>query len=86
MNYRQHLITLIKTFATAKGISPSRVGQTLFSSGAKYNQLVAGADINVGRFEDAVKYLDAHWPADAVWPEGLARPSLSPANANEEAA
>jgi hypothetical protein len=86
MNYRQHLIALMETFAAAKGISPGRVGQILFSSGAKYDQLVAGADINVGRFEDAVKYLDAHWPDDLPWPEGLARPSLSPAHSNDEAA
>jgi hypothetical protein len=74
MNFRQHLIVLIDVYAAAKRISPSRVATILFSSGAKYRQLVEGADINVGRFEDAVKWLSENWPEGTDWPEGIARP------------
>ena len=76
MNARHHLIKLIETFAEAKKLSPSRVGTMLFSSGAKYRQLVEGADINVGRLEAAVLWLDEQWPESCKWPEGLTRPSL----------
>jgi hypothetical protein len=78
MNLRQCLITLIDTYAAAKGLSASRVSQLLFSSGAKYSQLVSGASINVDRFEGAVAYLDSNWPADTPWPEGIVRPSALP--------
>ena len=64
----------METYAALKGISPSRVGQTLFSSGAKYRQLMDGADITVGRLEEAVGWFDAHWPEHEPWPEGLPRP------------
>lgn len=68
------MIVLIDTYATAKGISPSRVATILFSSGAKYRQLVEGADINVGRLESALIWFSENWPDGTAWPEGIARP------------
>ena len=85
MNMRQHLITLIEEYAEATGISPSRVGQLLFSSGAKYQQLVDGADITVGRLESAIRWFDANWPEGQPWPEGLQRPSRAAAETTEAA-
>jgi hypothetical protein len=76
MDYRKHLIDLIETFAEAKGLSTSRVTTLVFNSGSVYRLLKDGKDITVGRLETAVRWFDTHWPADAVWPEGLARPSL----------
>ena len=76
MNLRQHLLTLIESFAAAKDLSPSRVTTIVLGSGNMHRRLAEGKDINVGRLEEAVAWFDAHWPADAAWPEGLPRPSL----------
>ena len=78
MNLKQHLITLIEAYAKAKGLSLSRVSTVLFSSGIKYEQMIAGADINIGRFEDAVRKIAADWPEGAEWPDGIARPAPIP--------
>jgi hypothetical protein len=80
MNLRQHLITLIEAYAQAKGLSLSRVSTLLFSSGTKYEQLVSGADLNVGRLEDAIKKIAGDWPEGHDWPEGIARPALAQPN------
>ena len=74
MNLRHHLIGLIEEYAKEKGLSVSRVSTLLFSSGMKYEQLLEGKDITVGRLEDAVRWLDANWPEDVAWPEGITRP------------
>jgi hypothetical protein len=75
MNLKQHLITLIEAYAKAKGLSLSRVSTILFTSGTKFEQMVGGADINVGRFEEAVQKISADWPDGHDWPDGIARPA-----------
>lgn len=77
MNLREHLITLIEAYAKAKKLSTSRVSSLLFSSGIKYEQLVSGADITVGRLEDAVRWLSANWPEGTDWPQGITRPEIT---------
>ena len=86
MNLRDHLISLIETYAAAKGISPSHVSTMQFSSGSKYRELKEGRDITVGRLEAAVAWFDANWPDDVPWPEGLPRPSVAAQAASTEAA
>lgn len=78
MNMREHFITLIEAYAKAKGLRVSTVSNMLFSSGIKYDQLVSGADITVGRLEGAVAQISANWPEGADWPEGIARPLPPP--------
>ena len=77
MSLRQHLITLIETYAKAKGISASRVATIVLSSGAMYRRLVDGFDITVGRAEGAIRWFSANWPEGAEWPEGIARPNAT---------
>jgi hypothetical protein len=86
MDYRKHLLNLIDLYAEAKSLSSSRVTTIVMNSGSVYRSLKEGKDITVGRVESAIKWFDAHWPDDLPWPEGLARPSLSPAHSNDEAA
>lgn len=56
-------------------MSPSRVTTLVMNSGHLYQRLVDGSDITVGRLEAAVRWFSAHWPEDAPWPEGIARPA-----------
>jgi hypothetical protein len=65
----------MEIYAKARGISPSRVATIIFSSGAMYRRLTDGADITVGRFEDAVQWFSDNWPAGVEWPEGIRRPA-----------
>ena len=77
MNLRQHLICALEAYASAKGLSTSRVSTLVFNHGDMHSRLVEGKDITVGRLEDAVKWFDANWPDDVPWPDGLPRPSLA---------
>ena len=78
MNARQHLLTLIDTFAEAKGVSGSRVTTLAVNSGSVYRFLREGKDITVGRFETAVRWLSDNWPDGVLWPDGIARPVATP--------
>lgn len=78
MNHRQHLIILIGAYAKVKGLALPTVSNLLFSSGIKYQQLLDGADLNVGRLENAVRQISADWPESTPWPEGIARPLPAP--------
>ncbi len=68
------MISLIEAYAQAKGLSLSRVSSILFSSGTKYEELLEGKDITVGRLEDAVRWFADNWPEGHEWPQGIARP------------
>jgi hypothetical protein len=74
MNMRQQLIILIKTYASAKGLSTSRVATLVFNHGTMYERLIDGADITVGRLETAVRWFSTNWPESTPWPEGISRP------------
>jgi hypothetical protein len=76
MNMKSRLVLMIETFAAAKGLSPSHVGATIFSSGIKYRQLVEGADVTTGRYEHAVRYLSTNWPDGVPWPADVPRPAV----------
>jgi hypothetical protein len=80
------LLELCDAYAVRKVLTLSRISTVVFNDGKVIARLKSGADITVGRLEGAIKWFDAHWPDDLPWPEGLARPSLLPANPNEEAA
>ena len=80
------LITLCESYAVAKGIGLPRLSTIVFNDGKVIGRLKDGADITVGRLENAVRWLDANWPVDTPWPEGLPRPSLLAATSPEEAA
>jgi hypothetical protein len=79
MNYRQHLILLIETFASARGLSPSRVSTVALNAGHTYQNLLDGKDITVGRFERAMRWFSENWPEDAEWPADVPRPTAEAA-------
>lgn len=81
MNLRQHLLTLLETYARARELAPSYVATQCFGSGTMYRRLVDGADITVSRLEAAIVWFSDRWPDGVAWPEGIARPVKSEAAA-----
>lgn len=79
MNLRQHLLTILETYARERGLAPSYVATQCFGSGTMYRRLVDGADITVSRLEAAASWFSDRWPEDVPWPEGIARPAKSEA-------
>lgn len=68
------LLTLVDCYSAATGLPDSTVSYRLFDDTKKIANMRAGADITVGRFNHAVRWLSDNWPEGAVWPETIARP------------
>lgn len=85
MNLRQHLLTLIHTFATARGVSGSRVTTLAMNSGNVYRTLVEGGNITLDRIDTAIQWFSDNWPEGVDWPDGLARPSPTDPKSDEAA-
>ncbi len=75
MSRRNHLITLIEEYASARELSCSRIATIVFSSGAMYRRMIEGADITVGRLEAATQWFSDNWPEDKPWPADIERPA-----------
>ena len=76
MDLKSQLLTLCSAYAAAARLSDARLSTLLFNDGKKLGQLAAGRDLTVGTLERAMLWLADHWPAGAVWPEGVSRPAV----------
>lgn len=87
-----HLLSVADAFKMATGLEDVTLSHRLFGDSKKLLALRNGADITVGRFNASMGWLAANWPAGAVWPEHVSRPTptkeaeRSPAPAREVAA
>lgn len=84
MSLRQDLLLLIETLAKARHVSVSRISTIVFNHGTMHSRLAAGADITVGRAEEAIRWFSDNWPEGVEWPESVTRPD--PKAASPEAA
>lgn len=73
----EDLITLAETYAAHEERSLSTVARRAGVHLLLFTRLRAGAGCSVSNFNQALGWLDANWPADLAWPEGIARPSAS---------
>lgn len=80
------LTNLCKAYGDAEDISLSAVSWRVFGDTKKLAALLAGADIQVRRFEAAMDWLSTNWPAKAQWPANVSRPPVHPAPPSEDAA
>ena len=71
----QLLITLIRSFAAARGISVSYASRLLTGSGDTVDRVAAGASITARRAETILRRASARWPAGRDWPAGIPRPA-----------
>lgn len=76
MTLKDHLLAVADAYAMARGLSRSRVSTIVLNRGATLDAIAAGtADITTGTYEKALAWFSDHWPADAAWPEAVARPA-----------
>lgn len=71
-----HLLKVARQYAEVEGISLSAVSWRLFADNKKLRALDEfGADIQVKRLEQAMRWLSANWPQGADWPADVPRPA-----------
>ena len=78
------LITLIRSFAEARGLSVSYASRLLTGSGDTVDRVAAGASITARRAETILRRAAQRWPADCAWPAEIPRPA--PANERDRGA
>lgn len=69
------LITIAETYAAHEDRALSTVARRAGVHVLLFPRLKAGAGCSVSNFNQALGWLDANWPADLAWPDGIARPS-----------
>lgn len=69
------LLAVARVYASVEGIDLSTVSWRVFGDTKKLKAMEQGADIQVRRYEGAMTWFSAHWPKNARWPKGIARPS-----------
>lgn len=73
------LILLARAYGTAEKIETSTVSWRVFGDTKKLDALLDGGDINVRRFERALRWFSDNWPEAAEWPEAVSRPKKAAA-------
>lgn len=81
MNHREAVLRLFTLYCGAAGRSPARVSTLIWNHGARYRQIVAGADLRTRNFERALGWFSGHWPPELPWPAGIFRPLAEKENA-----
>lgn len=67
------LLSVARRYAEIEGIPLTTVSSRALNDGKKLSALEDGADITVGRLEDALIWFSEHWPA-GDWPSEIPRP------------
>lgn len=76
-SFTDHLLSTAQIYADHRRLSLSRVSTLVFGDGRKLRMLREGGDLTTCRFEVAMVWLAAHWPADVPWPTDVPRPDPS---------
>ena len=71
----QLLITLIRSYAAARGISVSYASRLLTGSGDTVDRVTAGASITARRAETILRRASHQWPDGRTWPTDIPRPA-----------
>jgi hypothetical protein len=70
------LLALTDEYERVTGCDRVTVSWRVFGDSKKLAALHEGKDIQVRRYESAVRWLSANWPDGATWPERIGRPDL----------
>lgn len=70
----KHLITVADTYRRLESVEEKTVSSRVFSDSKKLAALRSGADITVGRFNDAMCWFSENWPRGKNWPSSVPRP------------
>lgn len=69
------LLAVVDAYRAATGLSEARISTLFLKGGTRLAHLRAGGDIGVRTAAKALAAFAAAWPADAVWPDTVERPS-----------
>lgn len=69
-----HLLRLADVYRRATALEEVTLSHRLFADSKKLNAMRDGADITVKRFNNALLWFAANWPADVAWPDDIPRP------------
>lgn len=75
MSAINELLCVARRYGAIEGVPLSTVSSRVLNDGKKLRALEEGADITVGRLEDALRWFSEHWPADTDWPVDVPRPT-----------
>lgn len=80
MTGREKLLKLAALFGAATKLERTTVNWRLFRDTRKLDNIAAGKDLYLGRYERAMQFFADHWApeADELWPSDIPRPSKSP--------
>lgn len=79
------LLNLSELYASARGLSISRVSTLVFADGKVLTRIAGGGDITTSRFESAICWFSNNWPDGEPWPEngnGILSHFSSPASSS----
>ena len=71
------LVTLIRCYAAARGISVSYASRLLTGSGDTVDRIAGGMSITARRAERILHRASDRWPAGLAWPADVPRPPRS---------
>lgn len=71
-----NLKAVAASYCTAADVPPKTLSWRVFNDGKKLDAILDDkADLMTGNCERAMQWLSDNWPADAVWPDGVDRPT-----------
>jgi hypothetical protein len=76
----EQLLRVARAYGKILDVPLSTVSSRAFNDGKKLAALEEGADITVGRLEDAMRWFSDRWP-DGDWPSEVPRPLPAEARA-----
>ena len=68
------IVTLIRIYAAASGISVSYAAKVITGSGDTVSRIEAGMSLTCRRAEKIINELSVRWPTNVEWPQGIERP------------
>lgn len=72
------LKSVFTTYCAATGLAEATVSTRFLGRGGRFEQIKAGGDMGARTIDRIIADFAAHWPADAAWPDGVARPEPRP--------
>jgi len=73
------LVELMTAYAEAANVPLSTASKRAAGTASTIARLRSGGGITDRRYVAIVQWFSDHWPEDAPWPDGIHRPSPSPA-------
>lgn len=71
---RSQLMLLASAYCAARGVEMSTVAQRAMGDWRFFDRIQDGASFTARKFDQGVEWFSKNWPADAAWPENVARP------------